>query len=272
MEMQAVLQRIPPEIAAKLQSSISQGESWIDRERQHADALNTEPGSLTGYDCPLCLNRGFFWRVRESGERYCEECACMETRRNLRYMRNSGLSELAKRYTFSAWQTKEAWQQELLKMAQEYAQNPRGWFYLAGQPGAGKTHLCTAICTELIQRGFPVRYMLWRDISVRAKAVVNDEEKYQELVKPLKAVRVLYVDDLFKTGKGQEPSAGDVNLAFEVLNARYNDARKLTLISSELSINRILEIDEAVGSRIYERSSAFYADLTGKANWRLSGG
>jgi len=262
---------MPPEIAAKLRNSMSAGVNSIDFERRKADALNKEPGTLTGYDCPLCLNRGFMWRVRDSGERYTEECTCMPTRRNIRYLRESGLESLIKRYTFDAWQSRETWQARLLRMAREYAENPTGWFYLAGRPGTGKTHLCTAICGELMNRGFQARYLLWRDFSVKAKSLVNDEEQYQALMKPLKSVRVLYVDDLFKTGKGQEPTAGDVNLAFELLNARYNDERKLTLISSELNANRLLEIDEGIGSRIVQRAGENYADLSGRQNFRLTG-
>ena len=38
--------------------------------------------------------------------------------------------------------------------------DPKGWFVTTGRSGAGKTHLCTAICGELLHRGLPVRYML----------------------------------------------------------------------------------------------------------------
>ena len=89
------------------------------------------------------------------------------------------------------------------------------------------------------------------------------------MVEPLKRVKVLYIDDLFKTGKGQQPTTGDVNLAFELINARYNDSRLLTVIASERSINEILDIDEGVGSRIYERAKEYYADLRGRKNWRM---
>lgn len=194
----------------------------------------------------------------------------MVQRRNLQYLRESGLEQLIKRYTFEAWNVGERWQAEILRMAQEYAANPAGWFFLAGRPGTGKTHLCTAICGNLIQRGYRTRYSLWRDFCVKAKSIVNDDgQQYEALIKPLKSVRVLYIDDLFKTGKGAIPTTGDVNLAFELLNSRYNDESKLTIISSELTANQILEIDEATGSRIVERSKNNYADLSARQNYRL---
>ena len=115
-------------------------------------------------------------------------------------MKQSGLGEMLTRYTFSAWNCREPWQEAVRKAAVRYAENPEGWFYVGGQPGTGKTHLCTALCSALLDRGLAVRYMLWRDVSVEAKAAVNDGERYQELVRPLKSVPVLYVDDMFKTG------------------------------------------------------------------------
>lgn len=107
--------------------------------------------------------------------------------------------------------------------------------------------------------------MLWRDVSVRAKAVVNDEE-YGRIVDPLKRVKVLYIDDLFKGGA---PKEADIKLAFEILNYRYADQKLLTVISSERTIEELLDIDEAVGSRIYERSRGYYLPLDGMKNWRL---
>ena len=248
---------------------MSQDASWIEQERRNVEALNQEPGNLKGYDCPDCLNRGYIWQLRDSGERYTKGCRCAIQRRNIRYLRESGLESLVQRYSFDTWRIDEKWQETVLKMARDFAENPAGWFFLAGHPGTGKTHLCTAICGELMKRGFQTRYLLWRDFSAKAKALVNDEERYGAEIKPLKTVRLLYIDDLFKTGKGAEPTAGDVNLAFELLNSRYNDDRKITIISSELTANRLLEIDEGVGSRIFQRAREYYADLSDKPNFRL---
>ena len=243
----------------------------IELERYLADLCNNMPGELTGYDCPDCLNRGFFHRVDDEGRRYVEECKCMVVRRNRDRIRRSGLENMLQRYTLESWQTRESWQVKAKQLVERYASEPRGWMLAAGPPGTGKTHLCTALCGLLMERGVDVQYMLWRDVSVRAKACVNDEDEYQWLVEPLKRVRCLYIDDLFKTGKGQEPTTADVNLAFEILNSRYNDARKLTIISTERDVEQLLNIDEAVGSRIYERSKEFYLTLAGKKNWRLTG-
>ena len=257
----------------------------VERAKRLAAAENTRVGNLdkfTGYDCPKCLNRGTFSVVVEdgpfAGETRSVICPCVTKRRSIRLMKQSGLSEMAARYTLQNWQCREKWQENLRNAAAEYAQRREGWFYIGGRPGTGKTHICTALCALLIEQGLETRYMLWRDVSARAKAVVNDAEAYQEIVGPLKKTPLLYIDDFFKMGKtrdrsGQrvkaEPTVGDVNLAFEIINARYNDSKLLTIFSSEMSIPDILDIDEGIGSRIAQRTHGRNFDLSDKQNWRL---
>lgn len=166
--------------------------------------MNGTPGTLDtgGVDCPECLNRGYIAFVDDAGGLRTRECSCMATRRSLIHLQRSGLADLLQRYTLATWKEKKPWQKTLSDMVRVYAQNPVGWFYLAGRSGTGKTHLCTALCGLLLGRGMEVRYLLWRDFSLRAKASVNDAEAYNRLVEPMKRVPVLYIDDFFKTGRG----------------------------------------------------------------------
>lgn len=268
-----ILSLLAPELAEQIEAQ--RGESSplstdpLEYERQMMELCNKTPGELTGLDCPICLNRGYSMVVDEHGNRVSRTCSCMKKRRSLRYLEQSGLARVLDIYTFDAWKAKEPWQQQFLTAARNYAEHPSGWFVAAGRPGTGKTHLCTAICGELLRKGMEVRYLLWRDFVTQAKAVVTEDAAYRELMEPYKRVPVLYLDDLFKTGKGQEPTAGDCNVAFELLNARYADPDKLTIISTELTMGALLDVDEAIGSRIYERSKGHYIELAGKANWRL---
>lgn len=75
---------------------------------------------------------------------------------------------------------------------------------------------------------------------------------------------MLYIDDFFK-GK---VSDGDINLAFTLINARY-DRRCRTIISSEWSLAEILNLDEAIGSRIRQRAESYLLSApAGAVNWR----
>lgn len=225
-------------------------------------------GDLEGEYCHKCKNKGYIAEVK-NGIMVTRECECIAWRRSLIRIRKSGLSDMLARYTFEAWKTPETWQKKAYEKATDYVQNGSGkWFVASGCVGSGKSHLCTAICGKFLDAGLEVRYMMWRDLGSRIKAAVNDSEEYNRLLKPLKCTKVLYIDDFLKAGK-TGITQGDINLAFELLNYRYNDRKLITVISSELTIEQIMEFDEAVGSRIYERSKEYYLKITGNKNWRL---
>lgn len=228
-----------------------------------AAIANSLSGSLGELDCPICHNKGVVAYTTDDGYIRYRECDCMTRRRALKHIRESGLSALLEDYHLGNYETPEPWQESALSKARQYAETPgKSWFYIFGAPGTGKSHLCTGICGVLLESGRDVRYMLWRDASRELKAVVNDSA-FNELIAPYKRCAVLYIDDFLKGGTGD----ADKRLAFELLNSRYN-SRRPTLISSELSIDTILDWDEAIGSRIYERAKGYVIHTNGQ-NWRL---
>lgn len=265
---------MPEALAARIQNGSSLASlSFEELEQAQANAYNQMQGKLGGYNCPRCLNRGNTMRI-ENHVRLLEECPCMERRRSLIRIQKSGLADELDQKTFATFQVREEWQQRAKGMAKDFAEGHTGkWFCALGSVGSGKTHLCTAICGALLERGFGVRYMRWRDDGGRIKAAVNDSGEYARLIGPLKAAQVLYIDDFFKTGKGKDITQGDINLAFELLNNRYINRNLTTIISSEWTIEEILNIDEAVGSRMFERSQGYCMKITGAGkNWRLRNG
>ena len=188
--------------------------------------------------------------INEDGIPVMKQCKCLSQQKSLLMLRKSGILPLMKRCRFDTYNTTEDWQKEVKTTAIKYAKYPDDkWFYVGGQVGAGKTHLCTAIVASLIRRGYEAKYMLWRDEINEIKASVRENE-YCDRVEYLKKVQVLYIDDFFYSSDGR-PTAGDVNIAFELLNMRYIN-RMITIISSEYSVMQTVDISESVGSRIYE--------------------
>lgn len=218
---------------------------------------------LGGIDCPLCGNKGYVVTT-EDGMLKSRECSCMETRRSMKNIRESGLSDMLDRYTFPNFHIPDERRARIKQAALAFCDAKAGWFYISGKPGSGKTHICTAICGELIRRGAPVLYSLWRDEATRLKSQVTDSDEYQPRIEKLKNISVLYLDDFLK---GRVTDA-DLNLAFEILNYRYNDSRKRTIISSERTMTDILDLDEALGGRIYERARG-YTLAAPNSDWRL---
>lgn len=236
-------------------------EEKLARAQRMADRVNAQSGSLTGYDCPECRNKGFIETVIDNTARMgypcyttgSRECKCMPVRRSKWLLKASGLAHLAERCTFDAYKAVAPWQKAIKAGAERFRLEDTGFFFVGGQSGSGKTHICTALAVSFINRGKSTRYMLWTDESAKIKACVNNDEQYAARVWPLKEADVLYIDDLFKpTGINAQPSAADIRLAYEIINYRYNAADKITIISSERTIDEIFAIDEAIGGRIRE--------------------
>lgn len=260
-----------------------------DYEQAKADAYNSGTGNLDkedGYNCDICKNRGMIASVVYNEQfGYWSEtvsnCKCMKARKAIRRLHRSGLKNVVKDYSFEKYETAEAWQKTIKETAIRFCQDEdHNFFFIGGQSGAGKTHICTAIAVHYIRKGKEVRYMLWRDEITRIKSVVNEHDQYGSLMDSLKQTDVLYIDDLFKSGKGDDgnpkpPTAADINAAFEIINYRYNNKNLITIISSERTLAELVDIDEAVAGRIAERSKAGGYCINLKKdksrNWRMKG-
>ncbi|MCK9576727.1 MAG: hypothetical protein M0R51_12460, partial [Clostridia bacterium] len=79
--------------------------------------------------------------------------------------------------------------------------------------------------------------------------------EYTNTINGVQRAKVLYIDDFFKGEK--EPSSYDTDIAFELLNYRYNN-KLTTIISSEYLLDTIMKDYEAIGSRIYELTNTKY--------------
>lgn len=223
--------------------------------------------SPDGIECDLCENRGYIAYINDEGELMTRPCSCMARRRSVRLAKKSGLADLLARCSFAEFRCPDEWSKQLKAAALRYAaEKPGAWFYVSGRPGTGKTHACTAICSRLMKRGEEVRYLLWREEIPQLKALVNEPEEYKRRMDALAAVPVLYIDDFLK---GTVTDA-DVNLAFSLINARYNRSASRTLFSSELPLSEVRRYDEATGSRIWQRAAGYILNAPpGAKNWRL---
>lgn len=243
--------------------------------QMRVEAYNSCTGSLSGYDCKKCMNRGSLALLNEAGNGILmRDCSCMKIRRCVWKMESSGLSDIIRKYTFDSFRCNTDWQEKLRSTAETFAKKADSWFLLCGQSGAGKTHLCTAICRQLLLDGREVVYMPWREDITTLKGLSLDSEEREKQLQRIKTAEVLYIDDLFKNGRDKDgssmPTRADVELAFEIMNYRYN-SRLVTILSTERSPQELLEIDQALGSRITERSEEYvlFVGPDSSRNYRL---
>ena len=236
--------------------------------------INETTGTLKGYDCPLCKNRGYTARLGEDDRIISVPCTCNHYRNCLRKLQDSGLGDNLRRHKFENFQADEPWQQTLLKSARAYAEKPEGWFLICGQSGSGKTHLCDSICQELMLHNRQVRYLPWRVEISFLKGYGQTEKRELEMEK-YKNAEVLYIDDFLKvpgSALGEGPSQAELSVALSILGSRYNCGRQ-TILSTEYSPQEIISMDESLGSRILEMTKGrmHVVKKDRKRNYRLRG-
>lgn len=241
--------------------------------QSQCDWYNESEGHLDGYDCTECKNRGYFQTLDGNGGYTLKECKCMTTRRYITAMKAAGLGELYEKCTFDAYIVQNEWQRTCKALAMRYAaQDGNGWFYFGGNTGAGKTHLCTAICSELAKKGRQILYVQWKRLLAQLIQTKFKQYEQEQLFNECIYADVLYIDDFLKTPRNAPPSEESLSYALEIVDARYK-ADKKTIFSSEFMTKEILSFDEALGGRIVEMSKGNKVLLereTGR-NYRTNG-
>ena len=165
-------------------------------------------------DCAACTG-GFLideWKQRiRAGDAACgpRECACVQRARNRKHLRDSGLEKLVEKCTFDNFRTDTSWRKIVKDKALAYLKDCHSSsYYIGGQSGAGKTHICTAICGEIMRQGHKLRYFQWIKDGLRLKQIISEREVYEKELKTWAEVPLLYIDDLYKN----EISDADIRL------------------------------------------------------------
>lgn len=248
-------------------------EEWQQEKIRTYNETTGTLNEIDGYNCDICRNKGHLMILDDKGYELYKKCKCLQVRATLKRAKNSGLGTIITEYTFDKFNTTEEWQNNVKQIAQEFCKDENAkWFYIGGQVGSGKSHICTAISAHYIKAGIDVKYMIWAEEAKKMKAIVNDNS-YQELISQYKDVPVLYIDDFLKVKFGETPTAADINLAFEIINHRLLDNDKITIISSEKMLDEIMEYDEATMSRIYQKTGKYKISIgrNKDKNYRLRG-
>lgn len=239
--------------------------------------VHTKPGKTdiaqAQYKCQKCMDTGWILFCDENGYEMARRCSCYAVNRARELMENSGISEEFRKKSFGSFNDMgnhilaDA-KNKAVSYVKEFRKNRhcrRNSIMFCGQPGCGKTHLGTAICSSLMEMGVPVIYMPYRNAMTRLKQHIMDEQAYIKDIGIYMDASVLYIDDLLK-GKLTDT---DVNVVYEIVNYRYMNNLPL-VISTEKDLAELLAFDEATGSRIIEMCRSNITVMKGKdLNYRL---
>ncbi|MBD0399222.1 MULTISPECIES: ATP-binding protein [Bacillus] len=209
-------------------------------------------------------------KAREWKTTFSKQCECVKRKKIARLMKASGITEEFEKLLFGNFikdgkpdMIKDAYEcaVEYYKDFQSIKGKRSNSIALLGQPGSGKTHLLTAIMNNLIKK--KSIYCMYFPYVEGMGDLRNDFDQLETKLDAMRKAEVLFIDDLFKPVKG-EPRATDwqVEQIQSVVNYRYLNHKPL-LISSELDTGEILDIDEALGSRIHQMCRDYTVTIKG---------
>lgn len=214
------------------------------------------------------------WLVDAEGTYY--RCDCYEAELAKLRIKKSGISEEFRKKGFTDFDDRGNEQLKIAKSAAinytknfletEHSRNNSIMF--CGQVGSGKTHLSMAIANNLMNKmNVGVIYMPYRDTATVIKQSITDKDNYQNAINKYQTARVLFIDDLLK-GKSTD---SDLNILFEIINYRYLNNLPL-IISTEKSVDDLLDFDEGVMSRIIQMCKGNIITFSGRElNYRIYG-
>lgn len=228
-------------------------DDWLNAQLKAETERRGDLDIYDGYNCDECNNKGYIPYINEEKDITYRECKCKAVRKQLSILEKSGLKDSVKK--IADFETPEEWQVEVKTKAINFIkQRDARCFYIGGQSGAGKTHICSGIAREYIKKGKDTRYIMWVDMVERLK----DYEQREQYARKISDVDILYIDDFFKpTGSKAEFSRLDIIKTFEIIDRRYKQPKKITIISSELTVNELAAIDTAIAGRITEMAKSY---------------
>lgn len=245
-----------------------------------SSTVQTEPNHESKYECEICKDEEIVLVVEygDDGKKkkeFARFCECKKTKVVQRMMKSSRITPEFQSRTFKNFERegRPAAVQEAFKAAWEFTKGfadgniPKGGVALLGRPGCGKTHLLMAVSNHLLNNGIQVLYFPFVEGFGELRANLDTLD---DRIRQLQQADVLYIDDLFKGRKDITDFV--IEQVFAVINYRYSE-RKPVLISSEKSVSQLCEIDEGIGSRIYEMCKDHLKVLNGgiELNYRLRG-
>ena len=182
--------------------------------------------------------------------------------RAMMYIEKSGSKEDIKRMKFTNYKTDEPWQRsiktDIITFVRDFdLETSEKWLFVGGQPGAGKTHLCTAACMKLISNGHDLRYENWRQIVFNLESK-RFESSYEDYMSDILDAEILYIDDLLKQ-EDKKKIPAELTYAWEIIDGRSR-RNKATIISTQWLISQLAEMDPALSGRINHISKIVQVD------------
>ncbi|WP_455539246.1 ATP-binding protein [Terrisporobacter sp.] len=201
------------------------------------------------YECEKCRDLGYVF-VMEDKYEVAKPCDCFAKKQAFEKLSKCSLSDAFKKKNFKNYDCNYQWQvkakHQVLKFCSDFS-NSNSSLILIGKPGTGKTHLGIAAMLKLLDGNITCKYVEYNNMIVSIKQSIIDEKNHMREMEKYLNSRVIFIDD-FLNGKTTEE---DINYIYRIINTRYLQQKPM-IISTEKSLDEIIDFDEVVGSRIVE--------------------
>jgi DNA replication protein DnaC len=129
-----------------------------------------------------------------------------------------------------------------------YAENPRGWFFLTGTYGCGKTHLAAAIANHQLGKRQTALFVVVPDLLDHLRATFNPQSQisYDKLFQQVRNAPLLILDDLGT----ESATAWAKEKLYQIFNHRHN-ANLPTVITTSRELK---DLDPRLQSRLLDPS------------------
>lgn len=225
---------------------------------------NTEISKVQ-HTCNECKDKGYIFKTVGLYDTAIK-CKCQKLKEVQDKMSKSGIGDLLETKRFDNYKTNKSHQKAIKEKSIEFTKGflngDRYSLALLGQSGIGKTHILSAVSRKLIENNISVKHYIADEIIQTLQACKFDEENYNREFGKIANCGVLFIDDLFKTSiqnyhNKESINVNDLREIFKIINYRYN--KKLpVLVSSEIHLQRLSKLDEALAGRLNEMCNFEY--------------
>ncbi|MEC9488764.1 MAG: ATP-binding protein [Halanaerobium sp.] len=147
-------------------------------------------------------------------------------------------------------------------------ENPMRGLIIEGPVGSGKSFLLGCIANQLLERGVPVKYIVYGDLlrKIRASYDSSDLPSEDQLLHEVQEVPVLLIDDL-GTENTSEFSA---TILYQIIDRRYREELPLILTTNH-PLNTLQERFSIMNERIFQRllEMCRYLELVGDVRSKI---
>ena len=230
--------------------------------------------------CSTCASRRWLRRdVPRDDPRFgvlieCPNCAQLLAQRRLERFWQS-MPDSYRRFSLEAYPRHDPAQRRSLALVRDWLAAPEGldgamWLYLWGETGRGKTGLAVAAASA---RGGSALFVTVPDLLLRLagtydrEAGERDQPRELQLLEQLWSVPTLILDDI----GAESPTPWAAQRIYQVVNARSMERRLVTIVTSNLSTNRLAahlnkanpEHGARTVSRIIGRAHPYVVEVAG---------